>query len=245
MKRTYNEIINNLSPTELRAINDLLFLINIHFLNIDPTTSSKDYDNGFNRYFSEIDFSRMSKPLSSIEAVNAIRNLSPDIKRFVFAKIMNATQHLIFWKTEREIILYLLQINFIGAKEVMMLNCSYTLRDLLPYNGCHYEFSSDDFFDFEMKIKNEDNFHCYIYLNTGTEDHGGFVKIFIDYDTVKHIRPYLYSPEGSINFIANQIDEKNYFKNHGNYTFSYTKKAAFGDAIRNGVWLSFHDIQLK
>ena len=72
-----------------------------------------------------------------------------------------------------------------------------------------------------------------------------FVKIFIDYDTVKHIRPYLYSPEGSINFIANQIDEKNYFKNHGNYTFSYTKKAAFGDAIRNGVWLSFHDIQLK
>lgn len=239
------ELYSHLTPIELRAINDLLCLLNINFLDIDPTSDCENGGVNFMNYFSELDFSRMSDSLPAIEALGAIKKLNPEIKRFVFAKIINATQHMLFWKTERDIVLYLLRLNIIGAKEVMMLNCSYILRDLLPYNGCNYEVICDNFFDFEMKIRNEEDFHCYISLNTGFVDREGFVNIFIDYDTVKCIRSYLYTPEGSVNFISNQLDAKNYFKNHGNYMFSFEKSEPSGDALRNGVWFRFNNIQLK
>ena len=245
MKRIENEIIKQLSPLDLRAIYDLLSHLNRLFLKTDSDPDFEYEGDDFLSYFSEIDFSRMSDSQKSVEALKAIKNLKPEIKRLIFARIMDATQHLLFWKTEREIALYLLKLNFIGAKEIMMLNCSYVLRDLLPYDGSSYKFICDDFYDFNMTIENEEYFHCYISLNTKFVDQEGFVNIFIDYDTVKCIRSYLYNPEGSVSFISNQLDEKNYFKNHGNYLFSYVKSAPSGDAIRNGVWFRFYNIQFK
>lgn len=146
MKLIESEIVKCLTPLDLRAIYDLLCLLNMHFLGIDPTTEPDEDEDNFISYFPEIDFSKMSDSLSSIETLNAIMNLKPEIKRFIFAKIISATQHILFWKTEREVVLYLFNLNFIEAKEVMMLNCSYVLRDLLPYSGCEYELTSDDFF---------------------------------------------------------------------------------------------------
>ena len=246
METTLNELNKHLTPIELRALNDFLRHLNVLFLGARIDEASKATEDTLIYYFSDVDFSKKSSEvISAMTTIKIIRNLKPEIKRIIFANIINATHHLMFWKKERELIVYLINMNFIGAKEIMMLNCSYILRNLLPYNGCGYKFTSDDFFNYEMRITEDVDFHCHIYINTGHGDRGDFVNIFIDYDTIKLIRPYLISPEGSAQFISNKLDEKNFFLENGDYNFAYKKDGISGDAFRNGVWFCFYDIQFQ
>ena len=104
MDQIGNECFKDLSPLDLRAIHDLVELLNVEFLNINPESDCKDEDVNFMNYFQDVDFSRMSEPLTMLEAFPAIENLGPEIKRLIFVKVLNASQKILFWKTEKEII---------------------------------------------------------------------------------------------------------------------------------------------
>lgn len=245
------EVIKNLSPLDLRAINDLLGLLNMHFLKIDTNSDSEVGGENFMNYFSDVDFSRMSEPSTAIEALNAIRNLNQEIKRFIFVRVLNASHKMtLFWKIKREIISYLLNFKFIGAKEMMMLNCSYILRNLLPDDDCNCELANRGSYDYEMWITNEEDFHCNIYINTGNDGRGGFVNIFIDYGTIlrnmqRHLPPFSYAIEEKLYLISKAIDDNNCFNSYKKYFFSYKKDSPSVDDINHGVWLRFYDIQFQ
>lgn len=249
MRSIESKIIQNLSPLDLRAINDLLYLLNMHFFNTDIESNSDEKN--LMSYFPEIDFSRMSAPITSLEAIQAITNLTSEIKRFIFVKVLNASHEILFWKTERELISYLLNLKFIGAKEMMMLNCSYILRNLLPYNGCKCEFaSSNGSFDYEMWITNEEDFHCNIYLNTGCGNRGDFVNIFIDYSTIlramhSQLPPFSYAINDKLYLTSKTIDENNCFQSYKKYFFSYEKDIPSVDDTNLGFWFRFYDIQFQ
>lgn len=250
MNNIEHEVIKNLSPLDLRAINDLLYLLNANFLNIRTNSDSEDRSENFRNYFSDVDFSRMSEPLKSLYAIKAIKNLKPEIKKFIFVRVLNASHEMLFWKTEREIISYFLTLNFIGAKEMMMLNCSYILRNLLPYNGSNCELASRGSFDYEMWITNEKDFHCNIYINTGCDSRGDFVNIFIDYHTIlknmqRHLPPFSYAIDEKLYLISKAIDENNSFKSSKDYFFSYKKESPSVDDMNHGVWFRFYDIQFQ
>ena len=251
MRSIESKIIQNLSPLDLRAINDLLHLLNLHFFNTDIESNSDEKN--LMSYFPEIDFSRMSGPITSLEAIKAITNLTSEIKRFIFVKVLNASHEMLFWKTERELISYLLNLKFIGAKEMMMLNCSYILRNLLPYNGCNCELASrGNSYDYEMWITNEEDFHCNIYINTGCGNRGDFVNIFIDYHTILraiHIRGQLPPFSSAINdklyLISKTINENNCFQSYKKHFFSYEEDLPSVDDMNHGVWFKFYNIQFQ
>ena len=256
MDQIGNECFKDLSPLDLRAIHDLVELLNVEFLNINPESDYKDEDVNFMNYFQDVDFSRMSEPLTMLEAFPAIENLGPEIKRLIFVKVLNASQKILFWKTEKEIITYFQSLKFIGAKEMMMLNCSYILRNLLPYNGCNCELASrGNSYDYEMWITNEEDFHCNIYINTGCGNRGDFVNIFIDYHTILraiHIRGQLPSFLNAINaindklyLISKTINENNCFQSYKKHFFSYEEDLPSVDDMNHGVWFKFYNIQFQ
>ena len=70
MRSIESKIIQNLSPLDLRAINDLLYLLNMQFFNTDIESNSDEKN--LMSYFPEIDFSRMSGPITSLEAIKVI-----------------------------------------------------------------------------------------------------------------------------------------------------------------------------
>ena len=238
-----NELNKLLSPIELRAISDLL---NGKFTDLMPGIDSEHDEQNFMDSFLEIDFSQMSKPISEQEYINTLKKLNPEIKKYLFANIINASQHFMFWPQERKLIIYLLNLNFIGAGEVMMLNCSYVLRDMLSYYGCNsYSFSKDDFFYYEMIIEEKEDYHCYIGLDMGHGNNGDFLNVFVDYETINLILSYTYSPIGSANYILKKLEEKNFFLENGNYKLSYKKEEPSFDAIREGVWFHFENIEFQ
>ena len=250
MQKIEHEGNKSFSQLDLRAINDLLYLLNRNFLHIDTDSNCEDGSLNFMNYFSELDFSRMSEPLKALESIKAIKNLKPEVKKFIFVRLLNASHEMLFWKTEREIIAYLLNFKFIGAKEMMMLNCSYILRNLLPYNGYKCEFASRGSYDYEMWITNEEDFHCNIYINTGCDSRGDFVNIFIDYHTIlrnmqRHLPPFSFAIEEKLYLISKAIDENNCFNSSKNYFFSYKKDSPSVDEMNHGVWFRFYDIQFQ
>lgn len=236
------ELNKQLSPIELRAIYDLF---NRKFTVIPKSISEYAINYPF---FTEIDFSQMSVPIPEIKSLNTLKQLNDEIKRNLFIKIIRATQDLL-WSDEQKFLLYLQYFKLIGAREIMMFNCSYILRELLPHINCERKFTNGDFFYYEMRLEEQyeyDNFNAYIYISTDSKATGNYLHIFIDDDTINYIfrKAGFFTIEGGLNYISKKLDE-NLFMEYGNYKLSYTKQEPFRDAIRKGFWFPFNDIKIQ